>query len=311
MEELQMRTRLAMIVLGVFVVITSFTPAYAQDSGHAYIVQPGDWLSKIAFEVYGDVRAYARIVEATNAKAQTDSSFAVITDPNKIEVGQKLWLPDASTAELEAAFKRAVQDAAVADASEISRDLISITDAQPNLLWQGEGEDKRVLVVTWTSFAGYDENIGKPMTLAVQVFVTAVPEIKDFCATDPTPPAGSVLRLEQLLGLPPNNGKNRWVELWAKPIDLFRPSPDPEITDDEAELDFRNSKQLTTSTDYIAWFNDLKSKSYGENGYPWTRLGYTYDWGNPTTRVGASEFVIEKGAEVLVNAVTSNDAYCP
>ena len=26
--------------------------------------------------------------------------------------------------------------------------------------------------------------------------------------------------------------------------------------------------------------------------YPWTRLGYTYDWGNPRNLVGLSEFVL-------------------
>ena len=36
---------------------------------------------------------YPRIVEGTNAKAASDSSFAKISDPDMIEVGQKLWIP--------------------------------------------------------------------------------------------------------------------------------------------------------------------------------------------------------------------------
>ncbi len=292
-----------------------------QTGGQEYIVQAGDWLSKIAQKFYGDPQQYQKIVDATNEKAKTDSSFAVITDPNKIEVGQKLWIPEAgaplttvtppSDAELTAAFKAAAKDAEVAEASEISRNLIAIVPSEPELKWQGDGADKRVLVVTWTSFNGYDANVGKNMTLTRQVFVTAVPQVQDFCKTDGTTGDATVLRLEQLLGLPPHNGKNRFVEMWVKPIDLFRPSPDPEITDHEAELDFRNSKQETTSDAYIAWFNDLKSKSYGDNGYPWTRLGYTYDWGNPKSHVGMSEFVIDTGADIIVQDVTSNDKYCP
>jgi hypothetical protein len=60
--------------------------------GEAYVVQAGDWLSKIAEKYYGDPLAYPTIVEATNAKAAEDESFAVIEDPDVIEVGQKLWI---------------------------------------------------------------------------------------------------------------------------------------------------------------------------------------------------------------------------
>jgi hypothetical protein len=62
-------------------------------AGEAYIVQPGDWLTKIAEKYFGDADAYHAIVEATNAKAAEDASFAVIDNPSLIRVGQKLWIP--------------------------------------------------------------------------------------------------------------------------------------------------------------------------------------------------------------------------
>lgn len=58
-----------------------------------YVVQPGDWLSTIAQKFLGDVKAFPTIMQATNEAAKTDSSFATIADPNKIEVGQKLCIP--------------------------------------------------------------------------------------------------------------------------------------------------------------------------------------------------------------------------
>ena len=70
-----------------------------QEGDNTYVVQANDWLSKIAEKNYGDVFAWPVIWKATNAKAAEDDSFAVITDPNTIEVGQKLWIP----AEAEAA----------------------------------------------------------------------------------------------------------------------------------------------------------------------------------------------------------------
>ena len=65
----------------------------AAPAGQAYIVKAGDWLTKIALEMLGDIQAYARIIDATNAKALEDPSFITITDPDSIEVGQKLWIP--------------------------------------------------------------------------------------------------------------------------------------------------------------------------------------------------------------------------
>jgi nucleoid-associated protein YgaU len=65
-----------------------------QADGEAYVVQADDWLSKIADKFYGDISAYPTIVEATNAKAKEDSSFTVIANPDLIEIGQKLWIPN-------------------------------------------------------------------------------------------------------------------------------------------------------------------------------------------------------------------------
>ncbi len=96
---------------------------------------------------------------------------------------------------------------------------------------------------TWN---GYDDNIGKPVDLSRPVWVTVVPEIQTFCRSQSIPAAHIPLRLEQLLGLPPGNGKTKFVEMWVSPKDLFRPSPDPEISDHEAELDFPESRRYVT-----------------------------------------------------------------
>lgn len=72
------------------------TPVGPEDlttKGEAYIVQPGDWLIKLARRFYGDPYLYIRIIDGTNAKAAVDSTFAVIRNPNLILVGQKLWIP--------------------------------------------------------------------------------------------------------------------------------------------------------------------------------------------------------------------------
>ncbi|MBU0494133.1 MAG: LysM peptidoglycan-binding domain-containing protein [Chloroflexi bacterium] len=92
--------RKAMIGLVVLLLVLTALPANAaspaQAGGQAYTVKAGDYLGKLAQENYGDVRKWPAIWKATNTQAQTDSSYAAIDDPNLIEVGWKLWLPDAA-----------------------------------------------------------------------------------------------------------------------------------------------------------------------------------------------------------------------
>lgn len=75
-----------------------FAAPSAQEAGQEYIVQADDWLSKLADKFYGDPLAYVAIVAATNATAATDPAFTTITNPDQIEVGQKLVIPTAQEA---------------------------------------------------------------------------------------------------------------------------------------------------------------------------------------------------------------------
>ena len=52
---------------------------------------------------------------------------------------------------------------------------------------------------------------------------------------------------------------------------------------------------------YREWFEARTALSYGEeNPYPWTRLGYTYDWHRDAAqRRGLGEFIVPGGTEVI------------
>lgn len=210
-------------------------------------------------------------------------------------------------------YAAALQDAKVAEPAEIVDTLTAITPDNPDLTWQEE----RVLVVTWTSWNGYDGLVGQETKLGREVWVTAVPQLQSFCqsyaATDATP---LILRLEQLLGLPANNGKNRFVQMWVNSADMLRPSPDGEVDDTVAELEMPGPERYPSQQDYEFhrdWFNlQMSLQAYDDpsKGYPWTRLGYTYDWGNPASEVGLSEFVVAAGSTVMIEGVSANEAYC-
>ncbi|MCB0209582.1 MAG: META domain-containing protein [Anaerolineae bacterium] len=63
------------------------------------IVAEGDWLSTIAADAYGDPSLYAVIADATNRKAETDSTFATIATNDVIKPGWKLCIPAQTVAE--------------------------------------------------------------------------------------------------------------------------------------------------------------------------------------------------------------------
>jgi hypothetical protein len=94
------------------------TAVQANNGGEEYVVQPGDWLSKISQIFYGDTSAWQIIVDATNEKAQSDSRFTVIDDPDSLEVGQLLWIPNLPAEDGEASVEEtvAVTDTATGDA---------------------------------------------------------------------------------------------------------------------------------------------------------------------------------------------------
>ena len=74
------------------------TQAQGVDCESDVVVQANDWLSKIADKEYGDVLAYPAIMQATNAKAAADDSYATIDNADLIEPGWKLCIPSSADA---------------------------------------------------------------------------------------------------------------------------------------------------------------------------------------------------------------------
>ena len=210
----------------------------------------------------------------------------------------------------------AVWDASSPTRREISEDLITISRNNNSLLWKGRHKDERVLVVTWApagetfheSEKGERLENGDSFDTDHEIWVTVVPELKTVCERVQPRCRNSSVRLKQLLGLAPHERNAQFDEFWASSDDLFRPCPDPEVSDSACGL------KPPTNADprhpnHIEWFHKQEKRSYGPLGYPWTRLGYTYDWGNADSEIGLSEFVIKKGANVKVESVTPTEGY--
>lgn len=240
---------------------------------------------------------------------------------------------------LQAQYSSAVADARTVVPSEISRYLTPISNDNTALIWENGVVGSRLLVVTWLGEAGKYYKCSDPggcsgntscieggecPTYRYDSWVTVAPEIRNFFGvTRPEP-----LRIAQLLGLPPEYAvvgapkeAKYMLEMWVSPSDLFRPCPDGEISDTVCEtgfpldmfrlLDLNNTVRATEGSDYgvfktySSWFNNRTRNIYtsGSSPYPWTRLGYTYDWGS-SNHIGLSEFVLhgrkEDGSTISV-----------
>lgn len=210
---------------------------------------------------------------------------------------------------LDELYQIAVWDAMVAEESEIVNTLTSISKDNPDLIWQQiDGEDY-VLVATFTDLIRsflfkYEVN-----TYWGETWVTVVPELKDWFNNNDVKPENYIIRTKQLLGLPPGSYCSRVAEFWVKPEDLYRPAYNYEIAGTSSDIFFDG----TETTDYKTWFNaNIIYSYYPERDgtpYPWTRLGYTYDWGNENSEVGLSEFVVKEESQIIVKSLETLEEY--
>lgn len=219
-------------------------------------------------------------------------------------------------------FVRAIEDASVAEPSEIYAGLVAIRPDNATLVREGDSPGSRIRVVSWMSEetfqrywaepAGLPADKAAPNTWNVQIWATTVPEVRELCRRIDGDVAAVTARVKQFLGLDPTRGYARFVEFWVAPDDLLRPCPDSETDDSVCGLDLPDG----TATDYRAWFTGNYYYAYSVKGAPWTRLGYTYDWAaaadvlNPHRPVGASEFILRPGAPYSIAARYTTAEYC-
>ena len=131
-----------------------------------YVVQSGDWLAKIADQHYGDYSLYPAIVLATNARSASDSSYATIANPWRIEPDWKLCLPSVQTA----------QSGFTVEALKNAEYLSELTASGKAVLTDGEyresivpGSATKIVVILSDRMAfGYASD-GQPLAAAILI----------------------------------------------------------------------------------------------------------------------------------------------
>ncbi|MBG1266076.1 hypothetical protein [Nostoc sp. WHI] len=216
----------------------------------------------------------------------------------------------------------AIEDAKKPSEDKVVKNLWPLSKNNSEIKWRENDGKIEYLMASWKYVKNTNEDwkIGTKKSIANQTWLTAVPQVKEFCENCKgigiNIPGGVMLslRLQQYLGLILNRNSNKthFVEMWVKSEDLSRPCIDSEINDSSC-----NVLPIPVPASYPI-LKQIYSTSYAvgsQEHYPWTGLGYTYDWGNPKKpREGASEFLIngtkDKPIEVEVVSVTATKEYC-
>lgn len=233
-------------------------------------------------------------------------------------------------------YLQALEDAKYPLLSEVSTTLTAIRPENEQLIWDHEG---RILLVSYTKLNDFNHPNDKSFKLFEDTWFTVAPELKEWC--NDYNGETLELRVKQATGLPPNIEYDGVIEVWVWPEDIFRPCPDPDISDRQCQTSIpiigisQNSSNdsppwycpaeketvsqysgnfVKVSEDHFRWMCKNWRASYLNDevyaNFPWTGLGYTYDWGDLPDPVGFSEFVVPEGTSVIMKSRIKLNEYC-
>lgn len=197
--------------------------------------------------------------------------------------------------------------------SKICNDLFAINSSNKKIQHKTISGEDYILVLTWTKeykwyIQGTDTNNKAYNPGSYSMWVTVAPELKEKVAGVDSSRIN--MRLKQLLGLQPESQYNYFVTLWVRPQDIFRPCADMEINDNSCGLAFPPN----TDSSHIKWINAQRIGRFfvpdTANRYPWTELGYTYDW-DPYNRkhIVCSEYIIKTNSTLYREKIYTTKEY--
>jgi hypothetical protein len=281
-------------------------------------------LSGLANFWFGSPDFQFAILTATNARS-SNSLFGFISNPHKLSTGSHVCIPKIAEAErLKLRFDgylEAVHDMSLAEPSEVVNSLDAVPLSGP------------VTVVSWVRADQAKRfDIGSDYSSESNMWVTLAPHVqafcKDFVNNYSNNPEQLNLRLEQRLGLAPASSKTHFIELKINtPADgesLFRPCGVTNVTTTSCALQAPVSctKKDKTCHQNADFFYQQYYSSYGSARpveFPWTSLGYTFDWAYKDAglggrfdfiQVGESEYVVPAETKMNVVSKMTTAEYC-
>lgn len=234
------------------------------------------------------------------------------------------------------AYASAISDSAMSRPGEVVNDLVVASPANPLTEWTTIDGEQYMLV----SHIGYRAmstvGPGESFTVSSFTFATVPGEVERECERDRChrmTESELDMRLKQLIGLPPDADFGVLTRVWVRAADLFRPCTQvdamvptcPQLVANTMQGDVDRAGFLVDQGMYswrlprrgsavqVSCAQDYRNETGGNcYGYPWTRLGYTYDWkpGAKDDR-GVTEFVIAPGSEVVLESAGPQRQYFP
>lgn len=257
-------------------------------------------------------------------EAKRPGAARTAAKPAVAQAAKSKTVPDPSLDDI--AFGVAHAGAGPVSPENVYDRLFPINDGNTALVWKDPAKKQVLKVVTVMTLSSYDKYYkgqeSGTSAAAGPPWVSAVPQLRQFCKGTGLNGEEVADRVKQWLGLNPAVPYAMAVELWVDRTDMLRPCPDPEITDTTCNIAFEMRNGLPVSPpvkgfpdktgfgSYLEFFNSIYRQQYGATGDPWTRLGYTYDW-NPATPIhGGSEYIVTPGRPYTIASVSTLESYC-
>ena len=223
-----------------------------------------------------------------------------------------------------AAYVHGLEIAQYPTPERISNQLLVLDRSNEALTWDEAG---RLLVTTWTRskyFTAPEYQRGYEFALYGETWFSTGTQVQDVCTSSGLQGDALVLRLEQLLGLPPGMEYDAFMQVWIDPSALFRPCAEPSVTTAScpvsAPLKSESPDQVgwdcsAPADPHSQWLCNSWVARYGDSNplrrFPWTALGYTYDWSpDNSSGEGPSEFVAPGQTPVVFERLVSTEAFC-
>ena len=195
-------------------------------------------------------------------------------------------------------WQMAMNDAVFAENEEI-HPLVTLTAEDSRVIWDDAKE--RVLLLTWHDYPG-ECSPGTAIGEYGDIWATSLGEMKSWFMKNEEKVTDWELRFSQLLGVHEDEGYTRFTAFWVLPRDVVRPAF---VTDVTKQME--NDYSLVAG-EWKEWFDSNILYSYFESDYPWTRLGYTYDWGG-TQEYGLTEFLVRDPSRTEIAFTMTTDEF--
>lgn len=193
-------------------------------------------------------------------------------------------------------YLETVRDAAFIDDEE----LMPLISLDPNFKQITYNQDGQVLLMFFHNYPqSYPQ--GKSFAIEHECWCVSDLELLKWCKNQQGKILDPTLRFKQLVGVKPQGEYNFVSAIWVDPHDVIRPATDTNVFTTHVPKDLDPSE----SAEYKEWFKNNIIYSYFEDAYPWTRIGYTYDWAFDSREYGLSEFLLKKGVQIKVERTLS------